>query len=83
MKITKINIFKNENEEEKVKGYVSIELENQLVIKNIKIINGENRRFVAMPSEKCSDGKYRDIVFPITKEFRKYIEEEIFKEFDK
>ena len=83
MKITKIEIRKNENKEEKVRGYVTLEFDKVFVLKNIKIIDGDERMFVAMPSIKGTDGKYYDTAFPITKEFRSYIEEEVLKEYNK
>ena len=83
MKIKKIDIRKNENKEEKERGYVTLEFDKVFVLKNIKIIDGDERMFVAMPSIKGSDGKYYDTAFPITKEFRSYIEEEVLKEYNK
>jgi stage V sporulation protein G len=70
-------------EDEKLRAYVSLTIENALVIKDIKIVEGKNGLFVSMPSRRRKNGKYQDIAHPINSEFRKTIEEHIFNEYRK
>ncbi len=62
-------------EESKVRAWVSITLEDQFVIHGIKVIEGADGLFVAMPSRKHANGEYRDVAHPIRREFRAYLEE--------
>ena len=64
MQITDVRIRKVEKEG-KMKAVVSITIENEFVIHDIKVIEGEKGLFIAMPSRKASDGEYRDIAHPI------------------
>lgn len=83
MKITDIKINKNINEKSKVKAIVEITLDKEFVIHDIRIIEGKQRLFLAMPSRKTASGKYKDIIHPITQECRQKIETAILKEFNK
>lgn len=76
MNITKINIFKNDDESSKVKAYVNIVLNDCFAVKDIKIIEGEQRLFVSMPSKKIDNG-YMDIAHPINQDTREMIENKI------
>ena len=69
MKITDVRIRKVEKEG-KMKAVVSITIENEFVIHDIKIIEGEKGLFIAMPSRKSNDGEYRDIAHPINSSTR-------------
>jgi stage V sporulation protein G len=62
-------------DESKVRAWVSITLEDQFVIHGIKVIEGAEGLFVAMPSRKHANGDYRDVAHPIRREFRAYLEE--------
>ena len=53
------------------------------MVHDIKIIDGQNGLFVAMPSRKMADGEFRDIAHPINAETRKKIQDAIFEEYDK
>ena len=81
MKITEVKIFPVN--EERLKAYVSITLENCFVIRDLKIIQGPNGLFVAMPSKKRKDGQFRDIAHPLNQETRAEIENLIFEAFEK
>ncbi len=81
MRITEIKIFPVN--EEKLKAYVSIIIENCFVVRDLKIINGPNGFFVAMPSKKRKDGQFKDIAHPLNKETRTQIEDQIFEAFEK
>ena len=72
MQITDVRIRRVEKEG-KMKAVVSITIENEFVIHDIKVIEGEKGLFIAMPSRKASDGEYRDIAHPINSETRESI----------
>ncbi|SFG18730.1 stage V sporulation protein G [Lachnospiraceae bacterium C7] len=76
MEITDIRIRKVEKEG-KMKAVVSITIEDQFVVHDIKIIEGEKGLFIAMPSRKAADGEYRDIAHPINSETRTRLQEMI------
>lgn len=61
----------------KLKGVISVTFDNVFAVHDIKVVQGEERLFVAMPSRKDDNGMYRDIVHPITPEARQEIETEI------
>lgn len=81
MKINSVSIKKVDDK--KVKGYATVVLDDVLAIHNIRIIEGNNKLFVAMPSRLGSDNKYYDYVHPIVNSFRNELEEAILKEFNK
>ena len=60
--------------EGKLKAIVSITLDNEFVVHDIKVIAGEKGLFIAMPSKKASDGEYRDIAHPINSSTREMIQ---------
>jgi stage V sporulation protein G len=75
MEITEVKVFPVN--EEKLKAYVTIILENCFVIRDLKIINGNTGLFVAMPSKKRKDGTFRDIAHPLNSETRDKMEKKI------
>ncbi len=77
MDITEIKIVTVD--EDKLKAYATIVLDNCFVIRDLKIINGNMGLFVAMPSKKRKDGTYRDIAHPLNQQTRAEIEEKILK----
>lgn len=81
MKITSIKINKYENKN--TKGFASVTFDDLLCVTGITIIEGKNGLFVSMPQAKNKDGEYHDIVFPITKEGRKAINDKIIEEYKK
>ena len=64
MQITDVRVRKV-SKEGKMKAVVSITIDNEFVVHDIKIIEGDKGYFIAMPSRKASDGEYRDIAHPI------------------
>ena len=76
MNITDIRI-RHFYADERLKALVSITLDNDFAVHDIKIIQGANRLFVAMPSRKDDKGNFRDIVHPITAEARQTLESAI------
>jgi len=81
MKITEVKIFPIN--EERLKAYVSITIDNSFVVRDLKIIQGPNGLFVAMPSKKKKDGQFRDIAHPLNQDTRDEIEDLIFDAFEK
>ncbi len=70
-------------EDSKVKALVSLVLEEHIVIHGIKVVEGSSGLFVAMPSRKNKDNEYKDIVHPVTNEFRQVLQDtvlEVYKE---
>ena len=73
MQITDVRVRRIEKEG-KMKAIVSITLDNEFVIHDIKVIEGEKGLFIAMPSRKAADGEYRDIAHPINSGTREMIQ---------
>lgn len=73
MKITDVRIRKVAKEG-KMKAVVSITIDEEFVVHDIKVIEGEKGLFIAMPSRKASDGEYRDIAHPINSATRDFIQ---------
>ena len=73
MQITDVRIRKVEKEG-KMKAVVSITIEDEFVVHDIKVIEGEKGLFIAMPSRKSSDGEYRDIAHPINSSTREQLQ---------
>ena len=75
MEITEVKVFPVQ--EEKLKAYVTIVLDDCFVVRDLKIINGSTGLFVAMPSKKRSDGSYKDVAHPLNKSTRMVMEKQI------
>lgn len=80
MKITEVKIIPVN--EDRLKAYVSITFEDVFVIRDLKIIEGNNGLFVAMPSKKRKDGQFKDIAHPLNQEMRDYIEKSVFDAYE-
>ena len=76
MTITDIKVRKT-FEDGKLRGVVSVTFDNYFAVHDIKIVQGEERLFVAMPSRRDDNGTFRDIVHPISQEARTVIENSI------
>ena len=66
-----------------MKGIASVVLDNSFAVHDIRIIEGENSLFIAMPSRKTATGDYRDIAHPINQDVRKMFEDAILEEYNK
>ncbi len=73
MQITDVRVRKI-TKEGKMKAIVSITLDDEFVVHDIKVIEGEKGLFIAMPSKKATDGEYRDIAHPINSNTRETIQ---------
>ena len=80
MQITDVRIRKVAKEG-KMKAVVSITIDNEFVVHDIKVIEGEKGLFIAMPSRKAADGEYRDIAHPINSSTREKIQELILEKY--
>lgn len=75
MKITEVRVtLRNDG---KLKAFASITLEDCFVVRGLKIIEGNNGMFVAMPSRRRPDDSFQDIAHPITMEMRKRLEKDV------
>ena len=82
MQITDVRVRRIEKEG-KMKAIVSITLDNEFVIHDIKVIEGEKGLFIAMPSKKTPDGEYRDVAHPINGDMRAMLQDAILTEYDR
>lgn len=80
MQITDIKVRKL-FDEGPMKAVISVTFDGQLAVHDIKVINARDRLFIVMPSRKSPDDTYRDIVHPITADFRRSIEDQIIEKF--
>ena len=80
MNITDVRVRKIAKEG-KMKAVVSITIDDEFVVHDIKVIEGEKGLFIAMPSRKASDGEYRDIAHPINSQTRDHIQSLILEKY--
>lgn len=81
MQITDVRV-KKVAKEGKMKAIVSITIDNEFVVHDIKVIEGEKGLFIAMPSKKSLDGEYRDIAHPINSDTRDNIQKIILEKYE-
>ena len=82
MKITSVNVRKIEKEGSRMKGIASVLLDDSFAVHDIRIIEGDNGLFIAMPSRKTATGAYRDIAHPINPEVRSMFEDAIIEAYN-
>ena len=82
MNITDVRIRLIKKEDSKLKAIASITFDNCFVIHDIKVIDGTEGYFIAMPSRKTNDGEYKDIAHPINTETRETIRKSILEAFE-
>ena len=81
MKITEVKIFTVN--EERLKAYATITIDDVFIIRDLKIIKGHDGLFVAMPSKRRKDGQFKDIAHPLNQETREMIENAVFDAYKK
>lgn len=81
MQITDVRV-RMVNKESKMRAVASITIDSSFVVHDIKVIEGDNGLFIAMPSRKGSDGEYKDIAHPIDSETRKMIQDVIIEKYE-
>ncbi|NLJ77900.1 MAG: septation regulator SpoVG [Tissierellia bacterium] len=82
MRVTDVRIRKIATDG-KMKAVVSVTFNDQFVVHDIKIIEGQDGLFIAMPSKKMADGEFRDIAHPINAETREMMQDAVFEEYEK
>ena len=80
MRVTDVRVRKV-SKEGKMKAVVSITLDDEFVVHDIKVIEGEKGLFIAMPSRKATDGEYRDIAHPINSSTRDAIQKIVLEKY--
>ena len=68
-------------QEDKLRAYVTITLDNCFVVRDLKVIHGTTGLFVAMPAKKRKDGSYKDIAHPLNAEMRDKMEKVVLAEY--
>ncbi|MEW6614829.1 MAG: septation regulator SpoVG [Thermodesulfobacteriota bacterium] len=81
MEVTEVRVFPVN--EEKLKAYVTITFDDCFVVRDLKVINGNDGLFVAMPSKKRKDGTFRDTAHPLNNRTREIIESKVLEEYKK
>jgi len=81
MDITQVKVFPVE--EEKLKAYVSIVLDDCFLVSDLKVIHGPNGLFISMPSKRKKNGEFKDIAHPLNRETRERMERRILEEYER
>jgi stage V sporulation protein G len=81
MEVTEVRVFPVE--EDRLKAYATITLEQCFLVRDLKVIRGDRGLFVAMPSKRRKDGTYQDIAHPLNSETRRAIEERVLSEYQR
>jgi stage V sporulation protein G len=79
--ISQVTIYPHQGRAEQLLAFASIVLNGCFIVKDVKIIDGPDGLFVAMPSRRAKDGSYRDICHPVNHEVRTLIEQAVLKAF--
>ena len=82
MEITNVRVRVVEKENSKMRGFASVTIDNQFVVHDIRILEGDNGLFLAMPSKQTGVGEYRDIAHPINQEARQMFTDAILKDYE-
>ena len=83
MNITEVRVRLVKKDEGKLKAVASITIDDCFVVHDVKILEGNDDFFIAMPSKKTPDGEYKDIVHPLNTENRELIKNAVLTEFEK
>lgn len=83
MSITDIRVRIVNNDNDKLKAVASITIDDEIVVHDIKVINGRDGYFLSMPSRKTNEGEFKDIVHPIKTEVREMLKEKILAAYEK
>ena len=82
MEITDIRV-RRVSTEGKLRAYVTVTFDNVFVVHNVKVIEGKNGAFIAMPSRKTKAGDYKDVAHPINSDFRNTLQKKILEAYRK
>lgn len=83
MKITDVRLRRTESDDSRMKALVSITFDDAFVVHDIRVIEGNNGLFVAMPSKRTPDGEFRDIAHPINSRMRQQIQDMIMEVYNR
>jgi stage V sporulation protein G len=83
MEITEVRVRLVKKDDGKLKAVASITIDNCFVVHDVKILEGTEDYFIAMPSKKTPEGEYKDIVHPLNTETRELIKNVVLAEFKK
>ncbi|MBE6930492.1 MAG: septation regulator SpoVG [Ruminococcaceae bacterium] len=78
MTVTEIRM-KHIEGDERLRALATVTLDGELAVHDVKVIQGEDRLFIAMPSRRMADGRFRDIVHPVSKDARERLEEAVLR----
>ena len=82
MKITDVRLRKVNNQDTRMKALVSVTFDESFVVHDLRVIDGNNGLFVAMPSKRTPDGEFRDIAHPINSDMRQHVQEEVMRVYE-
>src|SRR5699024_10659062 len=82
MKITDVRLRKVNNQDTRMKALVSVTFDDAFVVHDLRVIDGNNGLFVAMPSKRTPDGEFRDIAHPINSDMRQHVQEEVMRVYE-
>lgn len=82
MKITEVKVYPAKDNG-RLKAYATIVFDNDFIVRDLKVIEGNKGLFVSMPSRRRKDGSFRDIVHPLNSETRSMIEQSIIQEYER
>lgn len=83
MQITEVRVSLRQAGNDKLLAFANVTFDNAFSVRGIKIIQGTNGPFIAMPSRKMADGTFKDVAHPINSETRQMLEKAILAEFEK
>ena len=81
MEITEVKVFPVE-EGGRLKAYATLVFDDSFIVRDLKVIQGDQSLFVSMPSRKKKDGSFRDIVHPLNADMRSRVEERVLEEYN-
>ena len=82
MNISEVRVRLVKKDEGKLKAVASVTIDNCFVVHDVKILEGSEGYFIAMPSKKTPDGEYKDIVHPLNTETRELLKKSVLEEFE-
>ena len=83
MKITSVSVRKITKENSRLRGIASVLLDDSFAVHDIRIIEGDNGLFIAMPSRKTATGEYKDVCHPINPDVRTEFTKAVLEEYNK
>lgn len=83
MQITEVRVSLRQAGNDKLLAFANVTFDNAFAVRGIKIIQGTNGPFIAMPSRKMADGTFKDVAHPINSETRQMLEKAILSEYEK